>query len=138
MCDAEACNVDMAVHGMMHHCLVVLSNMTQLQLASHSLATVIIIVRHLLFMHSAVRIKLCNLQISRYSMTRFQPQSSFLCRSLPALRAGLKVPHNSPWSTSLVCLCKCRHMMTVGMAACSTAVGTHMGLRPWGVDIATC
>jgi len=116
-------------------------NIMQLQLASHSPATVIIIVCRLLFMmvmHSAVCTRLCNLQISRYSMTRFQPQSSFLCRILPALRAGLKVPHNSPWSTILVCHCKCRHMMTVGVAACSTAVGSHMGLRPWGVDIATC
>ncbi len=130
----------MAVHGMMHHCLLVLSNITQLQLASHSLSTVIIIVCRLLFMmvmHFAVCTRLCNLQTSRYSMTRFQPRSSFPCRSLPALRAGLKVPHNSPQSGTLVCQCKCHHMMTVRMAACSTAVGSHMGPWPWGVDIAT-
>jgi hypothetical protein len=67
----------MAVHGMVHHCLVVLSNITQLQLAYHSLSPVIIIMCRLLIMmvmHSAVCTRLCNLQISRYSMTRFQPQ----------------------------------------------------------------
>ena len=57
-------------------------------------------------------------QISRYSMTSFQPQSSFPCRSLPVLQAGLKVPHNKPRSGTLVCHCKCHHMMTVRMAAC--------------------
>ncbi len=75
--DAEASNVRMAVHGMAHHCLLALSNITQLQLASHSLSTFIIIVCHLLvmtFMHSAACTRLCNLQISRYSMTRLQCQ----------------------------------------------------------------
>jgi hypothetical protein len=115
-------------------------NIMQLQLASHSPATVIIIVCRLLFMmvmHSAVCTRLCNLQISRYSMTRFQPQSSFPCRSLPVLQAGLKVPHNKPRSGTLVCHCKCHHTMTVSMAACSTAVGSHMGLWPWRLHVPT-
>ena len=125
----------------MVHCLLALSNITQLQLAPHSLSTIIIIVCRLLIMavmHSAVCMRLCNLQISRYSMTRFEPQSSFQCRSLPALQAGLKMPHNNPRPGTLVCHCKCHHMMTVRMAACSTAVRSHMGLWPWRVHVAIC